>query len=570
MQLNSPFKTLIMKKELLISFLFLLSAYVQAQSALHPPRLAYYRDLEPRHTMSFQDFLNHTWDIYDMLDEGKTVYYLETAGGGPEDFVYAILNSGLLDFYNIHGPNGDNKVEVIIFVCQDSPWEGNPFPGNDTLPFLFLNQCSTNDYSKYSHDFGRLGRLCPDRSFHQLLLSYELSYLDPDSIILPNLAAYEADLASCETATDVLDAAILWSNTIERPNLPGQTRPADVFLSNMGTEPLTSVTIEAWWADSLQSTTNWTGYLPTYSYDTVYLPDMVTNGTTNSFKFVVKNPNGGLDQDPSNDLFFTQSPKGSETLTGDTVIIKVNRNIGGYTPLWDIIGSDGVKYGGWYSFKNWLWKYSGNFPGYVITNSFYNSDSIYTNFIGSVMYDTIILPHTVDYFTFRGFHNDNMAYRDNFTPAYIEMSINDSLIFFLDSFFYEKCYVARTSHSPYFMPDTITNEDTMIVEVPTPFTTTTYQVIKDVYEPYSSNDDQSWIESWALYPNPAKSSVTITSTLLTRVDIDVLDPYGRLVYESNFIQKTTLIVQDWPPGVYFIKLSSPTGVRHWQSFEVVH
>lgn len=76
-------------------------------------------------------------------------------------------------------------------------------------------------------------------------------------------------------------------------------------------------------------------------------------------------------------------------------------------------------------------------------------------------------------------------------------------------------------------------------------------------------EEMSASTRWTLYPNPAKSTVTIQASDFDAdvVSVQVIDMTGRIVQEQDFIYRGeyTIDVSDWLPGIYTVHLAAKTG-----------
>lgn len=64
-----------------------------------------------------------------------------------------------------------------------------------------------------------------------------------------------------------------------------------------------------------------------------------------------------------------------------------------------------------------------------------------------------------------------------------------------------------------------------------------------------------------VYPNPAKTQVTVVSSTNQESTLQVYSLDGRLMHQERVMLETTLNTTNWPHGVYVLKLTGPTGVR---------
>jgi photosystem II stability/assembly factor-like uncharacterized protein len=74
--------------------------------------------------------------------------------------------------------------------------------------------------------------------------------------------------------------------------------------------------------------------------------------------------------------------------------------------------------------------------------------------------------------------------------------------------------------------------------------------------------DEFALDSFVVYPNPAKNQVTLQWDKTDLVSVRVFDALGKLMYFTKNIdisQPTKLDVSNYASGIYFIKINNPTG-----------
>lgn len=74
--------------------------------------------------------------------------------------------------------------------------------------------------------------------------------------------------------------------------------------------------------------------------------------------------------------------------------------------------------------------------------------------------------------------------------------------------------------------------------------------------------DEFELESFVIYPNPAKNQVTLQWDKSDLVSVRVFDALGKLMYFAKNIdisQLTKLDVSNYASGIYFIKINNRTG-----------
>ena len=60
-----------------------------------------------------------------------------------------------------------------------------------------------------------------------------------------------------------------------------------------------------------------------------------------------------------------------------------------------------------------------------------------------------------------------------------------------------------------------------------------------------------------VYPNPFSNNLNIeTEGNNGKQNLEILNPIGQVIYNDNFIEKTTIQSSNFAPGVYLIKLAN--------------
>lgn len=212
----------------------------------------------PNFTITDLDGNQH--ELYEYLDQGYTVIvdlyavwcgpcwnYHNTGTGHP--------NAGALkDLYNQYGPDGTDEVIVMGIESDPSTSAASISGGGNSIgdwtegvPYIMAND-------------------------DQIAGLYNLAYYPTVYGICPNRTVFEVGQASvadhynfaqgCPEAIDGTDAALLES--VSSSDLACGDYDLSVRLQNMGTEDLTSVSIEALIDGSVVASTDWSGSLSTY------------------------------------------------------------------------------------------------------------------------------------------------------------------------------------------------------------------------------------------------------------------------------------------------------------------
>ena len=294
--------------------------------------------------ITMKDMDGNIWHLYELLDEGKTVVINVFDGASPASWAYH-QSGALQDLYDQYGPNGDNTTEVVALAFADwyllngygddaqGNWlEGTPYPtidpsaGDSVSGSYGLAQIA--DY----YDSGYLNlncnyRICPDKRIYRLGLD------DTETL--------HAALLTCPISNQVTDAQITYTMMDSLDNCAGQPREASVYLSNMGSAPLTAANIVLKADNNVVQTLNWTGNLATYQYDSVGISGYITDGSYTDVGIFSSAPNGSIDQNTANDsVFYAINP--ATYWDSDSIFVEVQTDGYGHQIYWDITDANGV------------------------------------------------------------------------------------------------------------------------------------------------------------------------------------------------------------------------------------
>ncbi|HRI40213.1 MAG TPA: T9SS type A sorting domain-containing protein [Bacteroidia bacterium] len=243
------------------------------------------------------DINGNTWNLYSLLDQGKTVYIDVSATWCGPCWNYH-NGHALEDLYAANGPTGTTSQDVMVFFVEgdasttlaDLQGTGGNTQGDwvTGTPYPIIDDATIGDALQISY-FPTIYIICPDRIIKEVGQ-------------LTATALYNQRNSNCSFATSTDDAGITNSFTA----LNGTLATCDVVdldyrLCNYGTSPLTSATIDLTVNGTVQQSYNWTGSLNTYNSEVLTFSGVTgTPGTTNAITFTVSNPNGNTDGNSAN------------------------------------------------------------------------------------------------------------------------------------------------------------------------------------------------------------------------------------------------------------------------------
>lgn len=207
-----------------------------------------------------------SWNLYDLLDQGKTVIMdVSATWCGP---CWNYHQSGALEeLYNDHGPNGTNDV-MVLWIEGDNTTGQDDLEGNTSetqgdwitgTPFPIIDDAGIGDDYQITY-FPTIFKICPNR------VVTEVGQMEAADLY----AECQACLGVAETGSNV--SLITYTGALEA--CQDGTLDIPVKIQNRGTDALTTCNLEVRENGTPVATTTWNGNLATYAMASVTFQDV--------------------------------------------------------------------------------------------------------------------------------------------------------------------------------------------------------------------------------------------------------------------------------------------------------
>jgi len=275
--------------------------------------------------------------LYEILSEGKIVMLEVSATWCPPCWAYH-NGHALQNFYNLHGPLGDNRARVLFI-------EGDP---TTNVACLYgpsgCNNTTAGDWIS--------GTTYPYIDNSTVAEAYQVAYFPTIYVICPNKKVYNVGQ---------LDAIGLWEKAMGCPVKQGSNN-AGIFeytpgtplyeicdtmimapqftLINLGAQALSSATIQLQWENATIETLQWTGNLNTYGEAPIHFNPHPFSGA-GSLKTTVSSINAGVpDEDFSNNVR-NNAFVVAKDFNSQKVLLKIRTDGYGNETYWELRDDNG-------------------------------------------------------------------------------------------------------------------------------------------------------------------------------------------------------------------------------------
>ena len=280
------------------------------------------------------DIDGNTWNLYDLLDEGKTVIIdVSATWCGP---CWSYHETGALeDLYANYGPDGTDEIMVLWIEGDDSTNEDCIYdlPG--------CNSSTQGDWTVGTEypiiDDGSIATLLQINYFPTIYQVCQNRIIT--EIGQPTADEIYAMIGDCTLPFGANNAGILAYNG-ESGNFCGELNfEPSVLVQNLGTSNLISATAELWVNSVLSETVNWTGDLSSWgTTDIVFANIIISENST--LEITITDVNGVSDEDESNNSYATTLNMASSTSDNYLTVEIFTDNYPSET-TWEILSSSG-------------------------------------------------------------------------------------------------------------------------------------------------------------------------------------------------------------------------------------
>jgi thiol-disulfide isomerase/thioredoxin len=307
----------------LFAFLALFGAQLNAQMASG--------SIVPNFTGT--DINGNTWELYDLLDQGKTVVIDVSATWCGPCWNYHNTHA-LDDVYTQYGPDGTNEMMVLWI-------EGDPSTGMADLlgqtaasqgnwventPYPIIDDAAIGDLLEISY-FPTIYHVCPNRIINEIGQVGANALYAANGDCLYQFGDNNAGILKYEGFTGTFCDAITFAPSAK--------------IQNLGLTALTSATLDLIINGNLVETIEYAGNLETYYFADVEFSE-VTLIENSEIEIRISAVNGVADEDTSNDATIVNVNLGPE-IDRNNATVEVRTDQYGVETYWELLDGNGKR-----------------------------------------------------------------------------------------------------------------------------------------------------------------------------------------------------------------------------------
>ena len=285
-----------------------------------------------------QDINGQNWHLYDLLAQDKIVLLEFSATWCPPCWSYHKSKS-MQNFYNAHGPNGDNRARVLFI-------ESDP---NTNLNCLY-GQAGCNSVTPGDWVTGTPYPVIDNAAVAD---SFQIKYFPTIFVVCPNKKIYEtgqhnaADLwqqaLTCPVAKGSINAGIFdYSPGSELREICDTLPLAPQFsLINLGSNPLQSASIDLRWNNTTVQNIQWTGNLSLYGEAHIQFDALPVAGP-GQLTAIVSDVNHSVYEDDTTNNVRNDQFSGAAMFNSQAVLLRIRTDQYGSETYWELRDEQGA------------------------------------------------------------------------------------------------------------------------------------------------------------------------------------------------------------------------------------
>lgn len=244
---------------------------------------------------TFTDLNGNSWNLYSLTAQGKTVFIDVSATWCGPCWNYHNTHA-MRDIYDEYGPTGTIVPgEIMVFFIE----------GDQTTTIADLNGTGTNTQGDWVTGT-TYPIIDPGTATNQFNNDYAIAYFPTIYKVCPDNKIYEVGQLNAQGLLNTINSCTFATDAYPSAGPTGlncsTTFGPTIQIKNNGTTTMTSCDIAYAYDGGGPSTYNWTGSLAAGATTNVTLPSQTFTGGTHTVEVTTSNPNGGSDDNNTNNI----------------------------------------------------------------------------------------------------------------------------------------------------------------------------------------------------------------------------------------------------------------------------